>query len=74
MNELVSAEVFKAIVSILTGGLAAVWVVHDILFIARLKGADRRDPLVRDKLFGYSMGILIGIIGVVGTLRFNGVL
>ncbi len=74
MNELVSPAVFKAIVSILTGGLAGTWVVHDILFISRLKGADRRDPLVRDKLFGYSMGILIGVLGVVGTLRFNGVL
>ncbi len=74
MNELVSPTVFKAFLSILTGGLAGAWVIHDILFISRLKGADRKDPLVRDELFGYSMGILIGVVGVVGTLRFNGVL
>jgi hypothetical protein len=74
VNELVSPAVFKAVVSILTGGLAGTWFVHDIIFLARLRNSDRKDPLVRDKMFGYSMGILIGVVGVVGTLRFNGVL
>ncbi len=73
-DELVSPAVFKAFLSIVTGGVAAAWVVHDILFLARLKGEDRANPLVRDKVFGYSMGSLIGGLGVVGTLRFNGVL
>jgi hypothetical protein len=30
--------------------------------------------VVRDQRFAYVMGIIIGTIGVVWTLRFNGVL
>jgi hypothetical protein len=71
---LVSNELFRGLLSAVTGGVAAVWMVHDAVLIARLRGSDRRDPLVRDKLFGYSMGIVIGMIGVIGTLRFNGVI
>jgi hypothetical protein len=71
---LVSDAVFRILLSAITGGVAAVWVVHDLILIARLRGKDRRDPLVADKLFGYSMGIVIGMIGIIGTLRYNGVL
>jgi hypothetical protein len=71
---LVSDTVFRLLVSAITGGLAAVWVIHDLVLIARLRSKDRRDPLVADKLFGYAMGVVIGMIGVIGTLRFNGVL
>jgi hypothetical protein len=71
---LVSDTVFRILLSAITGGVAAVWVVHDLILIARLRGKDRRDPLVADKLFGYSMGIVIGMIGIIGTLRYNGVL
>ena len=71
---LVSDGVFRFVLSLVTGGVAAVWVVHDLVLIARLRGAKRGDPLVADKRFGYAMGIVIGMIGVIGTLRFNGVL
>jgi hypothetical protein len=65
---------FKLLLSLITGVVAAVWAIHDLVLIARLRGAERRDPLVRDQRFGYAMGIVIGVIGIVGTLRFNGVL
>lgn len=71
---LVSDHTFRLLLSIITGGVAAGWTIHDIVLMARLRGADRRDPLVADKWFGYAMGIVIGMIGVVGTLRYNGVL
>jgi len=71
---LVSDDVFRMFLTATTGGVAGAWTIHDVVLIARLRGASRRDPLVRDKLFGYAMGIVIGMIGVIGTLRFNGVL
>ncbi|HEX2687728.1 MAG TPA: hypothetical protein VHN14_13975 [Kofleriaceae bacterium] len=71
---LFSDQTFRILLSAITGVVAAGWTVHDIVLMVRLRGADRRDPLVADKWFGYTMGIVIGIIGVVGTLRFNGVL
>jgi hypothetical protein len=72
---LVSEPVFHLMLSIATGGAAAVWVIHDIIFLARLRRAPRggTDALVGDQRFGYMMGIVIGTIGVIGTLRFNGV-
>ena len=71
---LVSDHTFRLLLSVITGGIAGLWGIHDIVFLARLRGANHRDPLVGDKRFGYAMGIVIGTIGVVGTLRFNGVL
>jgi hypothetical protein len=44
------------------------------VLLARLRRTDRRDPLIRDQRFGYLIGIVIGVIGLVGTLRFNGIL
>lgn len=66
--------VFRLLLSALTGGLAAAWLIHDAVLLLGLRGADRRDPRVGDKRFGYVMGIVIGVIGVIGTLRFNGIL
>ena len=71
---LLSDGAFKLFISLFTGVLAGAWTVHDLVLIARLRGDGRRDPLVADQRFGYVMGIVIGIIGIVGTLRFNGVL
>jgi hypothetical protein len=70
---LVPEWVFRLTISIVTGGVAASWLIHDLVLLARLRGRGR-DPLVADKRFGYAMGIVIGMIGVIGTLRFNGVL
>lgn len=74
MMNLVTETTFRILLSVITGGVAGAWAIHDLLFLARLRGTDRRDPLVADQRFGYVMGIVIGLIGVVGTLRFNGVL
>jgi NAD/NADP transhydrogenase beta subunit len=66
--------VFRAFLSAITGVVAVLWAIHDVVLLARLRGANRRDPLVADKQFGYAIGVVIGVIGIVGTLRYNGVL
>lgn len=66
--------VFRFLLSALTGGFAGAWLIHDLVLLARLRRADRRDPLTGDQRFGYLVGIVIGAIGLVGTLRFNGIL
>lgn len=73
MNELMSPNGFKWFLTILTGGLAGVWFFYDSYNLFRTRNLDRNDAVVRDKHFGYVMGILIGIVGVVGCLRFHGV-
>lgn len=73
MNELMSPTAFKWFLTILTGGLAGAWFIYDSINLIRTRNLDRSDAVVRDKHFGYVIGILIGIIGVVGCLRFHGV-
>jgi len=71
MNELMSAGAFKWFLTILTGGLAGTWFVYDSISLFRIRNKDRSDPIVRDKIFGYVIGILVGFIGVLGCLRFH---
>lgn len=73
MNELMSPTAFKWFITIITGGLAGAWFVYDSINLIRSRNLDRGDAVVRDRHFGYVMGILIGIAGVVGCLRFHGV-
>ena len=69
---LVSDEAFRWILTVLTGGLAGTWLVLDSVSLFRSRTPRRRtDPLVRDKRFGYVMGIAIGIIGLWGCLRYH---
>ena len=74
-TELVSAETFKWFMTIFTG-LASAWALFDIVHIIRLvkNRADGSDPLIRDKYFGYAIGIAIGLLGYAGILRFHDVL
>lgn len=68
--------VFRFLISLATGGFAGLLLLHDLLFLARAardRRAGRRDSLLADRMFGYLVGITIGVIGVLGTLRFNGV-
>ncbi len=73
MTEPMDATTFKWFLTILTGGLAGLWVIYDSFNLLRSRNADRSDPVMRDKHFGYVMGIAIGVIGVLGCLKFHGV-
>ena len=74
MNELVSHEAFRWILTGLTGLLAGSWLIYDSINLVRLRGADFSDPLVRDKRFGYVIGMVIGLAGVLGCLLFHDVI
>ena len=71
---LVSDHVFVWILTLLTASVAFTWFVYDALKLWWLRGADRRDPTIHDKRFGYGIGVLVGLVGVIGCLRFHGVL
>ncbi len=71
MNELMSPNAFKWFLTIITGGVAGAWFVYDTINLIRTRSLDRSDPVVRDRHFGYVMGIIIGLAGVIGTLRFH---
>lgn len=74
MTEVMSPSAFKWFITFVTGGLAAAWFVYDSINLIRTRKLDRSDAVVRDRHFGYVMGIIMGIIGVVGCLRFHDVL
>jgi hypothetical protein len=65
--ELVSPVVFDWFLSTITGGVAGIWLVYDAIKLLRLRTADSADPVVRDKRFGYAMGMIIGFVGVSGV-------
>src|SRR5439155_27334308 len=68
MNEILSATAFDWFLSAVTGIFAGLWLVLDAIKLVRLRRADTTDPVMRDKRFGYVMGVLIGAIGVSGVI------
>ena len=72
-DQILSPEAFRWFLTLITGVVAGLWFIFDTTNLIRSRNADRADPVVRDKHFGYVMGILIGIAGVCGALRYQGV-
>lgn len=59
--------------ALLTGGVAAYWIAIDSVRLRRALVAykqDRADLSVRDRVFGSVTGILVGIVGVVGSVAY----
>jgi hypothetical protein len=59
--------------ALLTGGVAAYWIAIDSVRLRRALVAlrkDRTDRSVRDRVFGSALGILVGIVGVVGSTGY----
>ena len=67
---LVSDDVFKWALTIITGSVAGTFLVIDAIRLVRLRSDA---PNAHDKRFGYFIGAVIGFIGVWGCLRFHGV-
>jgi hypothetical protein len=71
---LVSDTVFHDTLTVLTGTFAVAWLIYDVRNLVKLRADDGPAPLVRDRRFGYLMGIGIAIIGIIGCLRFHDVI
>jgi hypothetical protein len=74
MTEPMSASAFAWFITFAVGGVSALWLVYDGVNLARALKLDRSDPVVRDRHFGYAMGLVMGTIGVIGALKFHGVI
>lgn len=72
-TELVSQRAFEWFITAATGGVSALWVLYDARNLLRAVRGDGRDPLVRDRRFGYAMGLIMATVGVIGSLRFHDV-
>lgn len=60
-----------AFVTTITVALSGAWLVYDLRNLFRLRGADSSDPLVRDKRFGYVIGIITASVGLYGVVRYH---
>lgn len=59
--------------ALLTGGVAAYWIAIDSVRLRRAivtYKQDKADLGVRDRVFGSVLGILVGIVGVFGSLNY----
>lgn len=70
-DHLVSHTVFVWFMTLFTGIVAGTWFVYDALKLYWLRNADKTDPTVHDKRFGYAIGMIIGAIGVIGVLKYH---
>ena len=65
-----SRETYMLVCALLTGLLAAYWIVVDVIRLRAALREDGGDAIVRDRRFGASLGIVIGLIGVFGVLKY----
>jgi hypothetical protein len=65
-----SHESFMLFGALLTGLVAAYWICVDTVRLTRALRDDRSDRVVRDRIFGSVVGILVGIVGVFGSLNY----
>ena len=51
--------------------LAGGWFVVDGVRLVRVLREDRSDPGVRDRIFGYIIGIMVASLGIGGVLHYH---
>jgi hypothetical protein len=68
---IVSQAAFIWFCTIVTVGIAVPWVFVDLYRLRRTLREDRSRPVVRDRLFGSLVGLAVGVLGVVGMVRYH---
>jgi hypothetical protein len=64
---IVSRTAIQWVLTGLTGGAAAYWIVIDSSRLRRALKDDTTRPTVKDRVFGSIVGLVIGAIGIVGA-------
>jgi hypothetical protein len=67
--EILSPRAFDVFLTSSVGVVAAAWLVYDAINLVRARHADSNDPKVRDRRFGYVIGMIIGVVGLVGVVH-----
>jgi uncharacterized membrane protein YfcA len=67
---IVSHEHYMWFVVLMTGLVAAYWVLIDSIRLRRALRGDRADLAVRDRIFGSAIGLIVGGIGVGGSVQY----
>jgi len=68
---IISAHAFDWFVTLLTGVVAAWWILVDSVRLRRALAGDRDRGAVRDQIFGSIVGLVIGAIGVFGVVMHH---
>jgi amino acid permease len=71
MTTIVSHTVYDWFLSGLTGLVAAYWIGIDSYRLRKALRMAPRDAAVRDRIFGSSLGIVVGIVGVAGVVMHH---
>ena len=68
---IVSHDVFIGFITLILLASSAGWAIRDVLFLRRVRRSET-DPVVRrDKTFGALAGMSIGLVGIIGVLRYH---
>lgn len=68
--EIVSDNAFRWFLTLMVGGVGVWLVFFELRNFGKLKGQPAGASR-RDKQFGYAIGLVIALIAILGTLRFN---
>jgi ABC-type lipoprotein release transport system permease subunit len=70
-TEPMSPDQFRWFLTLITGGVSVIWFLSDARKLIRTGREDGANPSVRDRRFGYTMGLMIATIGIVGSAKLN---
>ena len=68
---IVSQHVFIWFCTIMTAGVAGTWCFVELFRLRTVLRADLSRRTVRDRLFGSLIGLAVGVIGVLGMVRYH---
>ncbi|CAN5263603.1 hypothetical protein BH11MYX1_BH11MYX1_43370 [soil metagenome] len=72
MTDPMTPNQFLWFLTLATGGVSLLWLLWDVSNLRKALKLDMTVPGNRDKRFGYSIGIVIATLGIVGSARAQG--